>query len=53
MDPSAKKELPGILLKDALKTYNFYAILGVFLIFGMCFYATYSNLSVYMSESSR
>ena len=50
VDPSAKKELPGILLKDALKTYNFYAILGVFLIFGMCFYATYSNLSVYMSD---
>ena len=50
VDGSAKKELPGILLKDALKTYNFYAILGVFLIFGMCFYATYTNLSVYMSD---
>lgn len=47
---SVKKELPGIMLKDALKTYNFYAILGVFLIFGMCFYATYTNLSVYMSD---
>lgn len=44
------KELPGITLKQALKTYNFYAILGVFLLFGMCFYATYSNLSVYMSD---
>lgn len=49
-DPSVKKELPGVMLKDALKTYNFYAILGVFLLFGICFYATYSNLSVYMSD---
>ena len=49
-DPTGQKELPGILLKDALKTYNFYAILGVFLLFGMCFYATYTNLSVYMSD---
>lgn len=48
--PSEKKELPGITFKEALKTYNLYAILGVFLIFGMCFYATYSNLSVYMSD---
>ncbi len=45
-----KKELPGITLKEALKTYNLYAILGVFLLFGMCFYATYQNLSVYMSD---
>lgn len=48
--PSEKKELPGITFKEALKTYNLYAILGVFLIFGVCFYATYSNLSVYMSD---
>lgn len=48
--PAEKKELPGITFKEALKTYNLYAILGVFLLFGMCFYATYSNLSVYMSD---
>src|SRR5699024_10343443 len=45
-----EKELPGVTLKQAMKTYNFYAILGVFLLFGMCFYATYTNLSVYMSD---
>ncbi len=45
-----KKELPGITFKEALKTYNLYAILGVFLLFGMCFYATYQNMSVYMSD---
>ena len=45
-----KKELPGVTLKEALKTYNLYAIFGVFFLFGMCFYATYSNLSVYMSD---
>ena len=54
VDTSTKKEevkeKSGIMLKDAIKTYNFYAILGVFLIFGMCFYATYMNLSVYMSD---
>lgn len=49
-EPAAKKELPGITLKQAMKTYNFYAILAVFLLFGMCFYATYTNLSVYMSD---
>ena len=49
-DDGKKAELPGITLKQALKTYNFYAILGVFLLFGMCFYATYSNLSVYMAD---
>ena len=49
-DDGKKVELPGITLKQALKTYNFYAILGVFLLFGMCFYATYSNLSVYMAD---
>ena len=49
-DNGEKVELPGVTLKQALKTYNFYAILGVFFVFGMCFYATYQNLSVYMSD---
>ena len=47
---SSTEELPGITFRQALKTYNFYAIMGVFLLFGMCFYATYTNLSVYMSD---
>ena len=49
-DNGEKVELPGVTLKQALKTYNFYAILGVFFLFCMCFYATYQNLSVYMSD---
>ena len=37
-------------MKEAMKTYNFYAIMGVFLLFGLCFYATYQNLNVYMRD---
>lgn len=47
---AVKKELPGVMMKDAMKTFNFYAIMAVFLIFAMCFYPTYSTLSVYMSD---
>lgn len=52
-DPAAaeiSKERPGIVLKEAMKTYNFYAIMGVFLLFGVCFYGTYLNLSIYMAD---
>ncbi len=47
---AAPVEEDGVTLKEAMKTYNFYAIMGVFLLFGLCFYATYQNLNVYMSD---
>ncbi len=40
----------GVTMKEAMKTYNFYAIMGVFLLFGLCFYATYQNLNMYMRD---
>ena len=34
----AAVEVEGVTMKEAMKTYNFYAIMGVFLLFGLCFY---------------
>ena len=49
-DTKAAVEVEGVTMKEAMKTYNFYAIMGVFLLFGLCFYATYQNLNVYMRD---
>lgn len=49
-ETKAAVEADGVTMKEAMKTYNFYAIMGVFLLFGLCFYATYQNLNVYMRD---
>ncbi len=44
------EDLPGIMLKDARKTYNFWALVGFFVLFAACFYAAYANVAVYMAD---
>jgi nitrate/nitrite transporter NarK len=44
------EDMPGIMLKDAIKTYNFWALAVFFVLFAACFYAAYANVAVYMAD---
>ena len=43
-------EKPGYTLKQAMRTYNFWAMVGIFLLFAAAFYAAYANVTLYMAD---
>lgn len=47
---AAEGEKPGYTLKQAMKTYNFWAMVGIFLLFAAAFYAAYANVTLYMAD---
>ncbi len=44
------EEKPGYTLKQAMRTYNFWAMVGIFLLFAFAFYALYANYALYMAD---
>ncbi len=44
------EERPGFTLKQAMKTYTFWAIVIFFVLYSAAFYAAYANVSLYMAD---
>ena len=51
-DKGAKnqEERAGFTLKQAVKTYNFWAMFGFLLLYAAAFYAAYANVALYMAD---
>ncbi len=51
-DKNAKsqEERAGFTLKQAMKTYNFWAMFAFFLLYAAAFYAAYANVALYMAD---
>lgn len=45
-----QEDLPGITFKQAIRTYNFWALVCFFFLFAVCFYAAYANVALYMAD---
>lgn len=46
----SQEERAGFTLKQAMKTYNFWAMVGFFVLFAAAFYAAYANVALYMAD---
>ena len=44
------EERPGYTLKQAMKTYNFWAMALFFVLYAAAFYAAYANVALYMAD---
>ncbi|MBQ0072214.1 MAG: MFS transporter, partial [Spirochaetales bacterium] len=51
-DKNAKsdEERPGLTLKQAMRTYNFWAMAAIFFLYAAAFYAAYANVALYMAD---
>ena len=47
---TSQEERPGFTLKQAMKTYNFWAICIFFVLYAAAFYAAYANVAMYMAD---
>lgn len=45
-----QEERAGYTLKQAMKTYNFWAMVVFFVLYASAFYAAYANVAVYMAD---
>ena len=45
-----QEDRPGYTLKQAMKTYNFWAIAIFFMLYAAAFYAAYANVTLYMAD---
>ena len=50
MNAHSQEERAGFTLKQAVKTYNFWAMVGFFVLFAAGFYAAYANVALYMAD---
>ena len=47
---TSQEERPGFTLKQAMKTYNFWAMSVFFVLYAAAFYAAYANVALYMAD---
>lgn len=45
-----QEDRPGLTLKQAMRTYNFWAIAIFFVLYAGAFYAAYANVTLYMAD---
>lgn len=45
-----QEERAGLTIKQAMKTYNFWAIVIFFVLYAAAFYAAYANVALYMAD---
>ena len=50
MNAHSQEERAGFTLKQAVKTYSFWAMVGFFVLFAAGFYAAYANVALYMAD---
>lgn len=46
----SQEERAGYTIKQAMKTYNFWAMVAFFVLYAIAFYAAYANVSLYMAD---
>ncbi len=46
----SQEERPGYTLKQAMKTYSFWAMAAIFFLYAGAFYAAYANVALYMDD---
>lgn len=46
----SQEERAGYTIKQAVKTYNFWAMVAFFVLYAIAFYAAYANVSLYMAD---
>lgn len=44
------EERAGLTLKQAMRTYNFWAMAAIFVLYAAAFYAAYANVALYMAD---
>ena len=47
---TSQEERAGLTIKQAMKTYNFWAIVVFFVLYASAFYAAYANVALYMAD---
>ena len=47
---TSQEERAGLTIKQAVKTYNFWAIVVFFVLYASAFYAAYANVALYMAD---
>ncbi len=47
---TSQEERAGLTIKQAMKTYNFWAIVVFFVLYASAFYAAYANIALYMAD---